>query len=232
MTRRLAGALAVLLLLFAAGMARAQEVDVELVFAVDGSGSIDEAEFALQRQGYAEAITDPKVIRVIQAGAIGRIAVALMEWGAAESQHTIVDWMVIHDAASAHAFAERVLRAPRAAWGYNSISGAIDHSRRLIETNGFEGLRKVIDVSADGGHYGGRPVRQARDEAVAAGITINGLVIMTPHGGLRYRGMPLDEHFEQDVIGGAGAFVMTVESRAKIATTLLAKLIREIAATP
>jgi hypothetical protein len=212
----------------------AEWVDVELVFAADGSGSINDEEFALQRAGYAAAIQDPDVLAAIANGYRGAIAVAYLEWAAADSVHTIVGWHVIRDAASAKAFADKLVAAPRVTVGWNSISAAIDHARGLITTNDVEGERQVIDVSGDGPNMGGRPLELARAEALALGITINALVIDTPGGG-GYpgpRGEPLGEHYANDVIGGPGAFVMRAESRARIAEALKRKLLLEIAARP
>lgn len=205
-------------------------VDLELVLAADGSGSIDDQELRLQRDGYAAAITHPNVLSAIAAGATGRIALAYVEWGAADSQHTIVDWTVIDGPDSAAAFATELRRQPRAARGWNSISGAIDYSAELIRSNAFEGPRKVIDVSGDGPQRGGRPVEVARDEAVLDGITINALVLRSPGGGYPGPGgMPLADHYTLSVIGGFGAFVMTADRGEAFRNAILAKMIREIA---
>ncbi len=207
-------------------------VDLELVLAADGSGSIDDQELQLQREGYAAAITHPDVLGSIAAGSLGRIAVAYVEWGAADSQHTIVDWRMIDGADSAAAFAQELRTRPRAARGWNSISGAIDYSASLIRGNDFEGERKVIDVSGDGPQRGGRPVEVARDEAVLDGITINALVLRSPGGGYRGPGgMPLADHYTISVIGGFGAFVMTADRDESFRRAILAKMIREIADT-
>ena len=115
--------------------AQGEIVDVELVLAADGSGSIDDDELAFQRRGYAEAITSPEVLNAIAGNGYGAIAIAYVEWGGPTSQHTIVDWMVVRDADSARAFAEALVTAPRAARGFNSISAAIDYSVHLINTN-------------------------------------------------------------------------------------------------
>lgn len=228
-----AACLAILAAITAGAPAAAAEVDVEIVLAADGSGSIDDDEFRTQREGYAEAITSPEVLGAIRSGAYGRIALAYIEWGGPHSQHTIVDWMVIGDAASAQAFADRLLQAPRMASGYNSISGAIDYAAAMIRGNAHEGLKKVIDVSGDGPQIGGRPVQAARDEAVLAGITINGLVIRRPGGSVRGpAGMPLDDHYRRDVIGGPGAFVEIADDRRSIAEAVRRKLVLEIAAVP
>jgi len=226
---RLAAALAALALWGGAAAAE-QAVDLELVLAADGSGSIDDQEFRLQRAGYAAAITNPRVLDAVLSGFLQRIALAYIEWGAPDSQATIVDWMVIHDRASAQAFADKLLTAPRVVWGYNSISAAIDYAAGLIAGNDFEGTRKIIDVSGDGPQIGGRPVQAARGEAVLAGITINALVVVSPGGGYPGPGgMPLDAHYRRDVIGGAGAFVMSADGRQSFAAAILNKLVLELA---
>lgn len=210
--------------------APAEEVDVELVLAADGSGSIDDDELALQREGYASAIESEEFLNVVRSGAYGAVAIAYMEWGGPTSQHTIVDWQVIRDEASAAAFAEALRTRPRAASGYNSISAAIDYSARLIAGNAHEGFKKVIDVSGDGPNIGGRWVGEARDDAVAAGIAVNGLVIHRPGGVVRRVGSePLIEHYRRDVIGGPGSFVMTVEEPERFAEVVRRKLVLEIA---
>ena len=205
-------------------------VDVELVLAADGSGSIDDDELAFQRSGYAKAITSGQVIAVIQRGFRGRIAIAYVEWGGPDSQHLIVDWHVISDLESAATFANALMSAPRAARGYNSISGAIDFSVGLIERNTYNGERLVIDVSGDGPNIGGRPVQLARDDAVNKGITINGLVIKRPGGGYRGPGgIPLEEHYKRDVIGGPGAFVEVADENRSFEEAVRSKLVNEIA---
>jgi hypothetical protein len=210
--------------------ARAETVDLELVLAADGSGSIDASELALQREGYAAAITHPRVLAAIRSGYHQAIVLAYVEWGGPFSQHTIVASTRIHDEASARAFAGALVARPRRATGYNSISGAIDYAAKLMRANVFEGRRKVIDVSGDGPNIGGRPVRMARDEAVLAGITINALVVASPGGGFRGPGgVPLAMHYERDVIGGFGAFVMVARNREGFAEAILKKIVREIA---
>jgi hypothetical protein len=208
----------------------AEAVDLELVLAADGSGSIDEDELHLQRAGYAAAITHPRVLNALRSGFHQAVALAYIEWGGPDSQHTIVDWHVIRDAASAQVFADKLLAAPRMAAGYNSISGAIDYAADLIRTNAYAGNRKIIDVSGDGPQIGGRPIELSRGEAVADDITINALVVKSAGGGYRGPGgMPLDMHYRLDVIGGRGAFVMVAEDRQDFARAVLNKLLLEIA---
>ncbi|MEJ2121959.1 MAG: DUF1194 domain-containing protein [Alphaproteobacteria bacterium] len=220
-------------LLIHATPGRAVKVDLELVFAVDGSGSIDEGEFKYQRQGYAYAITDKQVLAAITSGAQRKVAMAFVEWGGEGSVHTIVDWAVIHDAASAKAFAGRLLRAPRQAFGYNTISGAILHAAAMMRTNTYEGKRQVIDVSGDGPQIGGPPLPPARALAIAQGITINGLVVafrgrVVGGGG----GEALAAHYRRDVIGGRGAFVIIADRKEYFAEAILHKMVREIAGRP
>jgi len=207
---------------------RAETVDLELVFAADGSGSIDDDELRLQRDGYAAALSDPKVLGAIASGLHGRIAVAYIEWGGPTSQHTIVDWTVIAGPDDAAAFGRALRSAPRAAWGYNSISEAIAYSADLIHGNDIDGDRKVIDVSGDGPQIGGRPLDLVRDSVVAGGVTINALVVANRGGHSGPMGEPLDEHYRNDVIGGLGAFVVVADDERGFTRTLLGKMIREI----
>lgn len=211
----------------------AETVDLELVLAADGSGSIDAWELALQREGYAAAITHPRVLAAIRSGYHQTIALAYVEWGGPFSQHTIVPSTRIHDEGSARAFAGALVARPRMATGYNSISGAIDYAANLMRANAFEGRHKVIDVSGDGPNIGGRPVRMARDDAVLDGITINAMVLASPGGGFRGPGgIPLAMHYERDVIGGFGAFVVVARDREGFAEAILKKMVREIAGVP
>lgn len=211
--------------------ARAEPVDLELVFAADGSGSIDNDELRLQRQGWADALTSKDVLDGIKDGALGAIAVAFMEWGGPSSQVLIVDWHVIRDAGSAKVFADRLVSAPRGAYGYNSISNAIDFSVRLVETNAHEGTRKVIDVSGDGPNMNGRSLEAARADALAKGFTINALAIRRPGSGRPGGpgGMSLEDYYGQSVIGGPGSFVEIADETKPFAVAARRKLLTEIA---
>lgn len=218
--------------LLAATAARADEVDLTLVFAADGSGSIDDDELALQRRGWGEALASPEVLAGIRAGLNGAIAVAYMEWGGPQSQVLIVDWQVIRDEASAQTFARALATRPRGAIGYNSISNAIDFSVKLTETGPHQGLRKVIDVSGDGPNIGGRPLAAARAEALAKGFTINALAISRPGGRAFAGGITLEDYYAQSVIGGPGAFVEVADETRPFATAARRKLLTEIAGAP
>ena len=205
-------------------------VDVELCLAVDGSGSIDPDEFQLQRAAYAGAITDPRVMEIIQSGFDGGIAVAMMEWGGADSMHPVAGWAYISTPQEAEAFAAELLAAPRMAIGWNSISNAIAFCHGWIEDNQFEGFRKVIDVSGDSGQRGGLPLEAVRQSAIERGITINALALNYRSGGMTGPGgMPLTEHYRRDVIGGTGAFTIAVDAPNTFTEALVRKLILEIA---
>ena len=201
-----------------------ERVDLALVLAIDASGSVDQVRFELQKQGYVAAFRHPRVIGAIQSGPSQAIAVIMMQWTGPALQVTAVPWTRISDAASVNRFADAIARAPRALFGGGtSISGAIDASMALLFDNPYRAARRVIDISGDGANNRGRPVTLARDEAVAGGIGINGLPILALEP-------DLDRYFEQNVIGGPGAFVIAAKSYETFADAVLKKLIAEIAA--
>jgi hypothetical protein len=206
-------------------------VDLELVLAVDISGSVDEVEALLQREGYMAALRHPQVIDAIEGGMFGRIAVTYVEWAGDHYQRTMLDWSLLEGADSAFAFADALAESPLATAHWTSLSGAIDYAVPLFDNNGFEGFRRVIDISGDGHNNRGRPVEYARDEAVAAGITINGLPIVNdrpnPWGGRP--ALDLDLYYEHRVIGGPGAFIVVAEDYKAFASAILSKLLLEIA---
>lgn len=211
-------------------------VDLQLILAVDISGSIDMDEARLQRQGYVAAIMHPRVVNAIRSGAIGRIAVAYVEWAGAELQQTVVPWTLIQDAETAAAFAARLSEAPQRTGAWTSISGAIDYSAKLFDVSGFESERKVIDVSGDGVNNSGRPIGDARAAALAKDITINGLPIVNDKpnrfGGPTPRDMQLDRYYREQVIGGPGSFLEVADDFNSFGQAILRKLIREIASLP
>ncbi|WP_270935466.1 DUF1194 domain-containing protein [Falsiroseomonas oryzae] len=214
-----------------ASRARADEpVDVALILAVDVSRSIDEDEARLQREGYRGAITDPRVVEAIRGGMLGGIAIAYTEWAGIEFQRLVIPWTRIGSQRDADGWAETLAQAPRTSLSWTSISGGIEHARRVMAECPHEATRKVIDVSGDGVNNSGPPAEQARDRAVAEGITINGLPILNdrPTFG-RPPPMPLDQYFRESVIGGAGAFVIAAEDFEAFGNAVRRKLIREIA---
>ena len=224
------------LLLLCMGSARAAEpVDLTLVLVDDVSRSIDDSEFDLQKQGYATAFTDPEVLAAIQGGTNGSIAVQYIEFASSYEVKTIIDWSVIHDLASAKDFVQKFTAAPRSAWGRTAIGSGIEAAMKSLASPPFETTRRVIDVCGDGTNNNGPEVSGVRDDAVEAGIVINGLAIINDHpvswtyahvqppGGL-------DKYYRENVTGGTGSFVVTIHDFHSFADAIKRKLINEIAA--
>ena len=215
--------------------ARAQATDLLLVLAADVSRSIDENEFALQRKGYSAAVTDPRVLAAVRGGATGTIAICFVEWSGAGEQNVVADWTLIRDEEDAGGLAAVILGAPRSFIGRTSISGAIDFAMERFAAAASRANRRIIDISGDGTNNSGRPVTDARDEALAQGVTINGLAIINdkPNPGYAFHTQPpggLPEWYRQNVIGGAGAFLRVVEDFHSFADAMTNKLVSEIAA--
>jgi len=233
--RGVIGAAAVLLALAAPRPSAAEDsVDLRLVLAADVSRSVDDREFRLQREGYAAALLDPRVLSAIRSGPLRRIAVCFVEWSGASSQNLLIDWTVIGDDEAAGYFSDRLRKEPRSFADRTAIGAGIDMAVAQFDRSGANSERRIIDVSGDGTNNSGRPVTQARDDAVNAGITINGLVILStepmpwnpehthPPGGLA-------KYYEENVIGGPGAFLLVVEGFETFAEAMTSKLVREIA---
>lgn len=215
----------------------AEPVDLLLILASDVSRSVDTPKFQLQREGYAAAMQDKRVIDAIRSGPHGRIAICFIEWSGQSSQKVVIDWSIVSDAASARKIADQMIELPRAFADRTSISAGIDYAMAQFERSPFTAPRRTIDVSGDGTNNSGRDVATARDEALAKGVTINGLVILSdtplpwnpehtnPPGGL-------DKYYERNVIGGPGAFVMVAENHSSFGAAIIKKMIAEIAAAP
>jgi hypothetical protein len=202
----------------------AAEVDLALVLAIDASGSVSEDRFRLQRQGYAAALENRDFVHAVESGATGRIAVTVVEWSGMTQQAQVVDWTLVQDTASARRLAATVAELPRLFGDSTSIGGAIGFSAQLLAKSGYTAARRVIDVSGDGRDNNGPPAAAARDAAVAAGITINGLPILDIEIGL-------DAYYSDNVIGGPGAFVTVADDINAFARAIAAKLEREVAST-
>lgn len=231
----LSGMLAALSLAGRRAGAADQTVDVLLVLAVDVSLSISEARFELERRGYAEAFSDPRVLRAIGEGPTGRIAVALFDWAGPGEQQVAVDWMIIASAQDAEVFAAKLAAVPRPFYGRTAIGSAVGFASDMLARAPFRTDRRVIDISGDGTSNSGRSIAEARDAAVALGITVNGIVILTDPEGipsfLKEHTNPaggLAAYYRNVVIGGEGAFVMSAESFEAFGRALIAKLVREI----
>ncbi len=212
----------------------ADSVDLTLVLVSDVSRSIDDTEFKLEKDGYAAALTSRQVIEAIRGGSIGAIAIAYVEFASSFEVRTVLDWNVIRDEASAQAFVDKLVAAPRSFWGRTAISAGIDRGVQLLAESGFETRRRVIDVCGDGTNNAGRDVTEARDDAVKAGITINGLAIINDHpvswtyahvqppGGL-------PNYYRENVTGGPSSFVLEVHDFNTFGEAMTRKLVTEIA---
>ena len=212
----------------------AEHVDLLLVLSSDVSRSVDHPKFLLQREGYAAAISDPLVMEAIKSGPHQRIAVCFVEWSGFGAQKLVIDWTMIDSPGAARKFGDQLLELPRAFADRTSISGGIEFAATQLERAPFEGSRRTIDVSGDGTNNAGRDVKLARDETIAKGIVINGLVILSdrpvpwnaehtnPPGGL-------EKYYQDNVIGGPGAFVLVAENFNSFGRAIIKKLIAEIA---
>jgi hypothetical protein len=229
----IAAMLAAVLALAARASADDVPVDVELVLAVDVSRSMTQRELEIQRRGYAEAIASAEVVAAIRGGPEGRVALTYMEWAGAGSQRSVVGWTLIASTADARAFAGRLTARFDSNLSRTSISGAIDAAADSFQGNGFAGWRQVIDVSGDGPNNHGRPVEAARDAALARGIVINGLPLMTDEGmGRQWHLADLDRYYRDCVIGGPAAFVIPVRDWSEFAMAVRQKLVLELVHRP
>jgi Protein of unknown function (DUF1194) len=231
---RLAGLLLMTALCAGSAAHAAENVDITLVLVTDVSRSVDDSEFKLEKQGYTTALESPKVLAAIRGGLVGAIAVSYVEFAGNREVRTVLDWNVIHDEASARDFAARLAAAPRSFWGRTSISAGMDHAVQLIAESGFETSRRVIDVCGDGTNNAGREITEARDDAVKAGIVINGLAIINEHpvswtfahvqppGGLA-------KYYRENVSGGPGSFVQEIHDFHAFGEAMTRKLVNEIA---
>lgn len=235
MLRAVRSLLALLALVSAVPIAKAAEpVDLLLVLAADVSRSVDQPKFQLQREGYAAAIADKRVLEAITSGRHQRIAICFVEWSGANSQKLVIGWSLIDGPDAARKFGDQLLELPRSFAERTSISGGIDFAMSVLASTPYRSARRTIDVSGDGTNNSGRDVTLARDEALAAGVTINGLVILSdrpmawnpehtnPPGGL-------PNYFRNNVIGGPGAFVIVAENFDSFGQAIVKKLIAEIA---
>jgi hypothetical protein len=232
--------LAVFVAIVIAGPAFAAEgVDLLLVLASDVSRSVDGTKFKLQRDGYVAALSDPRVIEAIRSGPHGRIAICFVEWSGVGLQRVVIDWTMIDSAKAAQDFASQLDEAPRSFADRTSISGGIDFAMAQLEHAPFQASRRTIDVSGDGTNNSGRDATGARNDAVAHGVTINGLVILTERSeppplswdGADHTDPPggLEAYYRNNVIGGPDSFVMVAENFNSFGQAILNKLVAEVA---
>lgn len=215
----------------AQAQASSTEVDVALVLAVDISYSMDPEELALQRQGYVEALRSREFHEALAKGMIGKVAIAYVEWAGSQTFRVLAPWTIVEGPESAAELASRIAKSDIQRAYRTSIASAIDRSVDLLETSGVKAMRRVIDISGDGPNNQGRWVTHARDDAVAKGITINGLPILIKRPG--YMDIAdLDEYYRECVIGGQNAFVVPIRAAEQFALAIRTKLVLEIATAP
>jgi hypothetical protein len=229
--------LALLFAVLAFAPARAdnpEAVDLELVLAIDVSGSVDEEEAALQRRGYLAALVHPQVLQAISGGEKRKIGITYMEWAGYHYQRVVVDWAVISDKASAERFVSRIAEVPISTERWTSISGAIEFAMKRFEASPYRGARRVVDISGDGRNNNGRDLGEVRREALERGIVINGLPIVNDRP-TRWGTPPerdLDLYYRDHVIGGPGSFYIVADGFHAFANAIRTKLVREISGTP
>ena len=197
------------------------EVHLELVLAIDASTSVSDEEFLLQRDGLSAAFRDERVIEAVEQTGPGGVAVAVVQWSNAHHQVLAVDWTRLGNETDCFSFAVKLSAMERQLVGGTVISGALDFARRQILENAFKGDRGVIDLSGDGPDRHALEPARARDRAVAAGITVNALAVLTG----KYK---LDDYLRNNVIGGPGAFVISATGYGDFAAAMRQKLIKEI----
>jgi hypothetical protein len=214
--------------------ARAQTpVDLQLVLAVDVSRSIDEVEAELQRRGYIEALTNPRVIDAILSGEHKRIALCYTEWAGTHYQVVVLDWTVIDSPAAARRFAEKLAEAPRTSQSWTAVGAALAFAGQRFDNSGYESKRRVIDISGDGRTNDGPPAELVRDKLVTLGIVINGLPVMMNRTNFgRPPDTGLDKYYEENVIGGPGSFMISAASFDDFGRAVRTKLVREISVRP
>lgn len=207
--------------MLAAPPAWSRDVDLALILAIDVSGSVNAERWELQRRGYEAAFNSPEVLQSITSGTHKAIAVTMVEWSGQSHQRQVVEWTVIDDQLSAATFASLMAEAPRVYSDWTSISAALDFVVPLFRKSGVVAGRNIIDVSGDGVNNQGRPIDDARADALAKGVVINGLPILSDYDAL-------DGYYQEHVVGGAGAFMEVVKDYSTFSEAVLSKLVREI----
>ncbi len=201
-------------------------VSLELVLLVDVSASVNEAEFRLQTGGLAAAFRSAAVLDAIRGLASGGMAICVVQWADHAHQQISVDWTLLRRETDALRLAERIAGMPRRIHGgHTALGDALAFALSEINSNGYSGLRRVIDLSGDGRANDGRSLSRVREDVLGNGITINGLAILNE--------LPLLEgYFREQLIGGDGAFVITATDYSDFARAMSHKLEREIRSKP
>jgi hypothetical protein len=204
------------------------QVDVKLVIATDVSHSIDLEEAQLQRQGIADTFLDPDVIKAIENGPLGVIAVAMVDWSGYRNYSVVIDWTFVKDKASAAALAERIRKTGVTLGERTSISNAIERSIELLNGSDKEisATRRVVDVSGDGPNNDGVSMQQVHDATANNGIIVNGLPIMDENSDGYFP--DLDRYYAACVVAGKGSFQIVVHSYKDFEAAMRRKLVFEV----
>ena len=223
--------------------AAAEQVDLLLVLSSDVSRSVDHPKFLLQREGYAAAISDPQVIEAIKSGPHQSIALCYIEWSGFAAQKLLIDWSLVDGPGAARKFGDQLLELPRSFADRTSISGGIEFATAQLERSPYVAPRRTIGISGDGTNNDGRDVTLARDEALAKGVVINGLVIPSERRRVplpwpderlvplnddeRHTNPPggLENYYRENVVGGPGAFVTVAENYRDFIRKMIAEIV-------
>lgn len=197
------------------------QVDLALILAIDVSASVEESEYRAQNQGLAGALASQEVINKIRQCPLRRIAVTVVQWSGWRKQSAVVPWTVVGDEAAAAQVARAITDAPRQSSGWTSIAAVIDFAISQFAAAPITAPRHVLDISTDGVNNHGYGIELPRDRAIAAGVTINGLTILTDVD-------DLEVYFRQEIAAGANSFVITADDYGDYRTAIQRKLLKEI----
>lgn len=220
-TRGRASRLLVVFVVLSSPALASERTSIELVLAVDVSLSVNDAEYALQMNGIANALRDPEVVSLIASHPHG-VALSLTQWSGTYTSNQPLPWTLLNDEASVVQMADRIAAMPRNAFGnFTAIGHAVNFAIHEIETNAFDGDEKKIDVSGDGQNNAGPAPSEFWDAARAADITINGLAILSDQP-------LLGSYYAENVITGSAAFVVTAQDFDAFGDAFKRKLKREL----
>jgi Protein of unknown function (DUF1194) len=145
----------------------------------------------------------------------------------------VIDWSLIDSAGAARRFADKLAEAPRTSQSWTAVGAALAFAAQQFDKSGYESKRRVIDISGDGRTNDGPPAEMVRDRLVDQGIVINGLPVMMNRTNFgRPADAGLDKYYEENVIGGPGAFMIAAANFDDFGRAVRNKLVREISGLP
>lgn len=192
--------------------------DIALVLAVDVSGSVDNTEFRIQMDGLAQGLRDPSVSEAL---VVGEAAITVVQWTGTTRQAVSVPWTHVRSSEDLEKLATRIEGVTRKWRNYSTAIGeALEFSQAQF-ADVPSCARRVVDISGDGSSNEGISPRDLRAQMEADGITVNALVIEGAEP-------MITEYFEENVILGFGAFVITANSFDEYPQRMRLKLLREV----